>query len=74
MFRILGTPTEESWPGVSQLPDYKSTFPQWSSTALEQHVPQLDEAGVDFLYVRALSSYFSVLRFLHFYKQGESWL
>lgn len=23
IFRVLGTPTEASWPGVSQLPDYK---------------------------------------------------
>lgn len=23
IFKILGTPTEDSWPGVSQLPDYK---------------------------------------------------
>lgn len=23
IFKVLGTPTEESWPGVSQLPDYK---------------------------------------------------
>ena len=23
IFRVLGTPTEASWPGVSSLPDYK---------------------------------------------------
>lgn len=23
IFKVLGTPTEESWPGVTQLPDYK---------------------------------------------------
>ncbi|KAJ5122758.1 hypothetical protein N7526_009695 [Penicillium atrosanguineum] len=26
IFRLLGTPDEESWPGVTTLPDYKSTF------------------------------------------------
>jgi len=29
IFRILGTPTEKNWPGVSSLPDYKSVFPKW---------------------------------------------
>lgn len=23
IFKVLGTPTEETWPGVTQLPDYK---------------------------------------------------
>lgn len=27
IFRTLGTPNEELWPGVSKLPDYKPTFP-----------------------------------------------
>jgi cyclin-dependent kinase len=25
IFKVLGTPTEESWPKVSQLPEYKVT-------------------------------------------------
>eukprot|EP00088_Acartia_fossae_P035761 TRINITY_DN3688_c0_g1_i10.p1 TRINITY_DN3688_c0_g1~~TRINITY_DN3688_c0_g1_i10.p1 ORF type:complete len:325 (-),score=39.79 TRINITY_DN3688_c0_g1_i10:466-1440(-) len=29
IFRSLGTPTEESWPGVFMLPEYKSVFPNW---------------------------------------------
>jgi len=29
IFRILGTPTETNWPGVSSLPDYKAVFPRW---------------------------------------------
>ncbi len=51
MPRILGTPNEESWPGVSKLPDYKSTFPQWSRRELAQIIPTLDAAGIDFLHV-----------------------
>lgn len=27
IFRVLRTPTEEIWPGVTQLPDFKATFP-----------------------------------------------
>lgn len=29
IFKVLGTPTEEVWPGVSQLPAFSSTFPDW---------------------------------------------
>ena len=49
---VLGTPSEESWPGVKQLPDYKPTFPQWSPQDLAEQVPYLDSAGIDLLKVR----------------------
>jgi len=49
IFRILGTPNEEIWPGVSSLPDYKPTFPQWSRQDLSRIVPTLDEVGLDML-------------------------
>ena len=28
IFRVLGTPDEASWPGVTSLPDYQSFFPR----------------------------------------------
>ena len=34
IFRTLGTPNEELWPGVSKLPDYKPTFPNVSTPAV----------------------------------------
>ncbi|CCM02732.1 uncharacterized protein FIBRA_04839 [Fibroporia radiculosa] len=49
IFRVLGTPSEESWPGVKQLPDYKPTFPHWSAQDLADHVPTLDDEGLDLL-------------------------
>jgi hypothetical protein len=49
--RVLGTPNEELWPGVKQLPDYKPTFPQWSPQDLAEQVPYLDAAGIDLLKV-----------------------
>lgn len=30
--RIMGTPYEDTWPGVTSLPDYKSAFPKWKPT------------------------------------------
>ncbi|KAL5501283.1 CDC28 [Sanghuangporus vaninii] len=50
IFKLLGTPNEETWPGVSQLPDYKSSFPQWQPQSLSQHLSHLDPTGVDFLH------------------------
>ncbi|KAJ3378177.1 Cyclin-dependent kinase catalytic subunit [Entophlyctis sp. JEL0112] len=49
IFRVLGTPDEEIWPGVSQLPDYKSTFPQWRPKPLTEVVPTLDRYGIELL-------------------------
>lgn len=53
IFRILGTPSEETWPGVTKLRDYKSTFPNWPSNPI-QHVVSgltLDALGLDLLNV-----------------------
>ncbi|XP_071825972.1 cyclin-dependent kinase 2-like isoform X2 [Apostichopus japonicus] len=49
VFRTLGTPDEESWPGVSKLPDYKSTFPKWQQHDLHKSVPALSVDGADLL-------------------------
>ena len=32
IFRLLGTPDDASWPGVTTLPDYKDTFPRWPAS------------------------------------------
>ena len=49
IFRVLGTPSEEQWPGVSQLPDFKPTFPQWKSKPLADVARGLDANGLDLL-------------------------
>lgn len=55
MRSVLGTPDEGSWPGVSSLPDYKTSFPKWRPQPLSKIVPQLDHVGLDLLSVRLLS-------------------
>lgn len=30
----MGTPNEDTWPGVTSLPDYKSSFPKWLSKVI----------------------------------------
>lgn len=49
IFRVLGTPTEETWPGVSSMPDYKPTFPNWPPQPISNAVPGLDPLGCDLL-------------------------
>ncbi|KAI8620621.1 kinase-like domain-containing protein, partial [Chytriomyces sp. MP71] len=47
IFRVLGTPNEDIWPGISALPDYKASFPQWNAKPLMEVVPGLDTDGLD---------------------------
>jgi serine/threonine protein kinase len=49
IFRSLGTPDEDVWPGVSQLPDWKPAFPKWPKRSIKAAVPTLDDLGVDLL-------------------------
>nr|WPM83324.1 ProsG [Phaeosphaeria sp.] len=51
IFRLMGTPSERSWPGVQQLPGFASlaqmrTYPMQD---LVQVVPQVDVMGLDLL-------------------------
>lgn len=49
IFQVLGTPSEQTWPGVSTLPYFKGSFPNWGGNHLPRLYPQLDAAGVDLL-------------------------
>ncbi|KAI5310234.1 negative regulator of the PHO system [Ascosphaera atra] len=50
IFRVMGTPTEGTWPGISQYPEYKTTWPMYSSTSLNNIIPTIDTLGLDLLY------------------------
>jgi len=54
VYRTLGTPNEKTWPGVTSLPDYKTTFPNWPGHQLLNVMKGIDSAGVDLLEVRHL--------------------
>jgi len=50
IFKLLGTPTEATWPGVSKLPDFK-IFPMYPVVSNWQHVvPKLSVTGQDLLH------------------------
>lgn len=48
---MLRTPTEELWPGVSEMPDFKATFPKWNDFTLQKQVARLadDSDGLDIM-------------------------
>ena len=49
IFRLMGTPSERSWPGISQLPEYKPNFPVYATQDLRVILPQIDQLGLDLL-------------------------
>lgn len=46
---MLKTPTEELWPGVSSLPEYKAIFPNWTHFNLSSQIKNLEDEGIDLL-------------------------
>ncbi|KAG9793183.1 pyruvate dehydrogenase E1, alpha subunit, partial [Aureobasidium melanogenum] len=49
IFRLMGTPSERTWPGISQLPEYKANFPSYATQSLAILLPQVDQLGLDLL-------------------------
>jgi len=49
IFRVLRTPNEELWPGVTQLPDFKATFPNWTTMNLKNSMKKLESYGLELL-------------------------
>jgi cyclin-dependent kinase len=76
IFRLLGTPDEEIWPGVTTFPDYKPTFPKWRRSPAPL-VPGLESAGCELL--EALLEYDPAQRLSakqacmhHYFRNGSS--
>ncbi|XP_054156118.1 cyclin-dependent kinase 1-like [Oppia nitens] len=49
IFRTMGTPNEETWPGVTTLPDYKPTFPFWKDNIVPSLLPNTQQSGIELL-------------------------
>ena len=49
IFQMYGTPTEQTWPGITKLPDFKLTFPQFKGNGIESYNKNLDPIGLDLL-------------------------
>merc|ERR1719213_510247 len=51
IFMILSTPSENSWPGVTSLPDYNVSFPNWAENQLARYVARsCEDAGLSLLH------------------------
>jgi len=50
IFRLMGTPSERSWPGISQFPEYpKLQFQVYPTQDLRMILPQIDPVGLNLL-------------------------
>ncbi|KAG0657002.1 Cyclin-dependent kinase catalytic subunit [Rhodotorula mucilaginosa] len=49
IFRLLGTPNDDTWPGVTGLPDYKTTFPNWHAKNLGDHIPGSNSKSIELI-------------------------
>lgn len=50
VFQTLGTPTEDTWPGVTSLKEFSSRFPKWRDTEfaeIRHAAPSFGEDGID---------------------------
>ena len=50
IFQMHGTPNEKTWPGITKLPEFKLTFPQFRPKGLKEYNTNIDEVGLDLLW------------------------
>lgn len=51
---VLGTPTEQTWPGMLALPEFTNDYPMYERMSLAQLFPKIDDVGIDLLEVLPL--------------------
>ncbi|KAL8669197.1 MAG: hypothetical protein Q9168_006209, partial [Polycauliona sp. 1 TL-2023] len=49
IFRLMGTPSERSWPGITSFPEYKSGWHVYATQDLRQILPSVEPAALDLL-------------------------
>ena len=49
IFQMYGTPTEMTWPGITKLPEFKLTFPQFKPKGMGAYNKNIDPVGLDLL-------------------------
>lgn len=49
IFRLMGTPTEQTWNGISRFTEYKSTWPAYATQDLGSILPQMEPDALDLL-------------------------
>ena len=49
IFRLMGTPSERSWPGIAAFPEYRPNFHIYATQDLRLILPQIDQVGLQLL-------------------------
>ncbi|KAL8992339.1 MAG: hypothetical protein Q9169_007178, partial [Polycauliona sp. 2 TL-2023] len=49
IFRLMGTPSERSWPGITSFPEYKSGWHVYATQDLRAILPSVEPAALDLL-------------------------
>lgn len=49
IFQFHGTPTEKNWPGVSNIPDFKPSFPKFRAVKPHDHLKTMNPEAIDLL-------------------------
>jgi len=49
IFKLMGTPNEEMWPTITELPEYRKDFTVYPTQSLQVLVPGLEESGYDLI-------------------------
>ena len=49
IFQFFGTPNNNLWPGISELPDFKASFPKFKPCDLEKKFKNMDPVAIDLL-------------------------
>lgn len=47
--QVLGTPSEHTWEGLNELPDFQTKFPRWRGQNLKLEYAMLSANGVSLL-------------------------
>jgi len=49
IFQSYGTPNEKTWPGITKLPDFKITFPQFKGKGINSYCTNFDHLALDLI-------------------------
>lgn len=79
IFRVMGTPTETTWPGVTQLPDFRASFPNWTPQMMpipnaimnnaEEELPDLFMVSTTLIIIFTSHTQLSLKQFVSVYVQ-----
>ena len=49
IFKVLGTPNEETWPSLKDMPEYRWDLPQFEGREMRELIPKLEPDGLDLI-------------------------